>query len=77
MRYIDPDKVEELLPRDWAAKVENAKTYVKQKALNAKQKTESEGKTPEEVASAVLYLASPESAFVVGSELILDGGMSL
>jgi|GEM_PF-486621 len=53
MRYIDPDKVEELLPRDWAAKVENAKTYVKQKALNAKQKTESEGKTPEEVASAV------------------------
>lgn len=31
--------------------------------------------TPEEVASAVLYLASPESAFIVGSELIIDGGM--
>lgn len=32
--------------------------------------------TPEEVASAVTYLAAPESAFVVGTELIIDGGMS-
>lgn len=32
--------------------------------------------TPEEVASAVLYLASPEAAFIVGTELIVDGGMS-
>ena len=32
--------------------------------------------TPEEVASAVLYLSSSDSAFVVGSELIVDGGMS-
>lgn len=32
--------------------------------------------TPEEIASAVLYLASPESAFVVGTELVADGGMS-
>ena len=32
--------------------------------------------TPEEIASAVLYLSSPESAFVVGSELVIDGGMS-
>ncbi|MFZ6648169.1 SDR family oxidoreductase [Undibacterium sp. TJN25] len=32
--------------------------------------------TPEEVASAVLYLSSPDSAFVVGTELIMDGGMS-
>ena len=31
--------------------------------------------TPEEVASAVLYLTSPDSAFIVGSELIIDGGM--
>ena len=29
-----------------------------------------------EVAAAVLYLASDESAFTVGSELIIDGGMS-
>ncbi len=32
--------------------------------------------TPEEIASAVLYLASPESAFIVGTELVADGGMS-
>lgn len=32
--------------------------------------------TPEEVASTVLHLASPESAFIVGTEIIIDGGMS-
>jgi len=32
--------------------------------------------TPEEIAAAVLYLTSPESAFVLGSELIIDGGMA-
>ena len=30
--------------------------------------------TPEEVAAAVLYLASDDSAFVTGSELTIDGG---
>ena len=30
---------------------------------------------PEEIAAAVLYLSSPESAFVVGTELVVDGGM--
>jgi NAD(P)-dependent dehydrogenase (short-subunit alcohol dehydrogenase family) len=29
---------------------------------------------PEEVALAVLYLASDEAAFVTGSELVIDGG---
>jgi NAD(P)-dependent dehydrogenase (short-subunit alcohol dehydrogenase family) len=33
--------------------------------------------TPLEVASAVVYLASDESGFVVGSELIIDGGLGL
>lgn len=32
--------------------------------------------TPDEIAGAVLYLSSPEAAFVVGTELIIDGGMS-
>jgi NAD(P)-dependent dehydrogenase (short-subunit alcohol dehydrogenase family) len=30
---------------------------------------------PDEIAAAVLYLASSESAFVVGTELVIDGGM--
>lgn len=30
---------------------------------------------PEEIAAAVLYLSSDESAFVVGTELVVDGGM--
>jgi NAD(P)-dependent dehydrogenase (short-subunit alcohol dehydrogenase family) len=31
---------------------------------------------PEEIAAAVLYLTAPESAFVLGAELIIDGGMA-
>ncbi|WP_203141854.1 SDR family oxidoreductase [Marinobacter mangrovi] len=31
--------------------------------------------TPEEIASTVLHLAAPESAFIVGTEIIADGGM--
>lgn len=31
---------------------------------------------PEEVAATVLHLASPESAFIVGTEIVVDGGMS-
>jgi NAD(P)-dependent dehydrogenase (short-subunit alcohol dehydrogenase family) len=32
--------------------------------------------TPEELASTVLHLAAPESAYIVGTEIIVDGGMS-
>ncbi len=31
---------------------------------------------PEEIASAVVYLASKDAAFIIGTELIADGGMS-
>ena len=32
--------------------------------------------TPQEVAALVLYLASDESAFTTGAELVLDGGLT-
>jgi NAD(P)-dependent dehydrogenase (short-subunit alcohol dehydrogenase family) len=32
---------------------------------------------PSEIAHAVLFLASDEAAFTIGSELIIDGGLSL
>lgn len=32
---------------------------------------------PEEIAAAAAYLASEESAFMVGAELIIDGGLSI
>ncbi|MGF6772782.1 NAD(P)-dependent dehydrogenase (short-subunit alcohol dehydrogenase family) [Paraburkholderia sp. GAS199] len=32
--------------------------------------------TPEEIASTVLHLSATESAFIVGTEIIVDGGMS-
>ena len=31
---------------------------------------------PQEIADAVVYFASDESRFIVGSELIIDGGMT-
>lgn len=33
--------------------------------------------TPEEVAAAVSFLASPDSAYTTGAELVLDGGLSI
>ena len=32
--------------------------------------------TPEDIAGAVLYLASPAASFVNGAVLVADGGMS-
>jgi NAD(P)-dependent dehydrogenase (short-subunit alcohol dehydrogenase family) len=35
------------------------------------------GGTAEDVAAAVLFLASPQSSYVVGSEIVVDGGYSI
>ena len=32
--------------------------------------------TPQEIAATVLHLSAPESAFIVGAEIVVDGGMS-
>jgi NAD(P)-dependent dehydrogenase (short-subunit alcohol dehydrogenase family) len=32
--------------------------------------------TPEDIAAGILYLASDESSFVTGAELVIDGGMT-
>ena len=32
---------------------------------------------PEDIAGAVLYLASPEASYVIGAELVVDGGYSI
>jgi 3-oxoacyl-[acyl-carrier protein] reductase len=33
--------------------------------------------TPEEIAAAVLYLASPEAGYVTGATLHVNGGMAM
>ncbi len=31
---------------------------------------------PDEIAAAILYLASDESAFTTGAEIVVDGGLT-
>jgi 3-oxoacyl-[acyl-carrier protein] reductase len=45
-------------------------------ALNAQIPAARMG-TPEEIAAAVLYLASPEAGYVTGTTLHVNGGMAM
>jgi len=47
--------------------------------LNSTRGCASNGRfgTPSEIAKAVVFLASDESAYTVGGELLIDGGLSL
>jgi len=51
-------------------------TEDQQAALNAKIPAARMG-TPEEIAAAVLYLASPEAGYVTGTTLHVNGGMAM
>jgi NAD(P)-dependent dehydrogenase (short-subunit alcohol dehydrogenase family) len=44
-------------------------------ALRARQPMGRLG-TPDEIASAVLYLASDDAAFVTGTAFVIDGGLT-
>lgn len=63
--YIDTDMA------DYGAKVQNAT----KEDLDKMHPLGHMGK-PEDVAHAVLYLASDDSSFVTGSELTIDGGLT-
>jgi NAD(P)-dependent dehydrogenase (short-subunit alcohol dehydrogenase family) len=61
---------------DMARQIEG-KTWEERLAAWAEQHPLGRGAEPEEVAAAVLYLASAEASFVTGSELVVDGGCRL
>ncbi len=68
---ISPGPVETPLLMDWLVKDEEAK-----QVRLARNPTGRFGK-PEEVVSAALYLASDESRWTNGSNLVVDGGISI
>jgi NAD(P)-dependent dehydrogenase (short-subunit alcohol dehydrogenase family) len=68
---VSPGPITSALLRDGSAeKIQEAKDWI-QSQVPIKRFG-----TPEEIAAGVLYLTSPESAFVLGAELIIDGGMA-
>jgi len=68
---VSPGPITSSLLRDGSQeKIQEAKDWIKSQVPLKRFGT------PEEIAAGVLYLTSPESAFVLGAELIIDGGMA-
>lgn len=68
---ISPGPIQSaLLSRNLSAKeLEQTNDYIRSKVPMKRFGT------PDEIAAAVLYLTSPDSAFVIGTDLVIDGGM--
>lgn len=60
----------------WVAAPTHGGCYIKNRPRDPLQQHTQNG-TPEEVANAVLYLASPASSFNTGTLLRVDGGLML
>ena len=60
--------------RNWAATMEDPDEVLRgQAAMHLMNRMA----TPDEIAAAVLFLASPDAAFITGTILPIDGGATL
>ncbi len=73
MNCICPGRVETDFVRARLAEYDEPEVYRRQ--MEAQQAQNRMG-TPEEIASAALYLASEASSFVTGTAMMVDGGYS-
>ncbi len=71
---VCPAGVDTALMRNWAATMEDPDEVLRgQAAMHLMNRMA----TPDEIAGAVLFLASPDAAFITGTILPIDGGATL